>query len=110
MVTMFSTLLAHWLDTSNQTQARVARALGINPSVVSHWRAGRKLPSPDKLQAFLDYFKATDAQQISAWRLLAEADRARKAGAVGPRRQRQKAAQVPVSGTMAGLQAEGASA
>lgn len=61
------------------SQAALARRLNVDPSLISHWMAGRLIPSPSGLDAFLDLVQATADQRAEAWNLLAEADRARKA-------------------------------
>lgn len=44
-------LLAAWLDESGRKASWVADRLGVDPSLLSHWLAGRRVPSADHAAA-----------------------------------------------------------
>lgn len=61
----------------NMAVPALAEALGVHPATVYAWEAGTKLPDPMHLDAFLQIVKASDDQQLKAWRLLAATARER---------------------------------
>lgn len=56
---MLADRLKAWRESSGLTQTDVARYLGVRPSAVSHWEAGRTPPSTKHLARFVELIGIT---------------------------------------------------
>jgi HTH-type transcriptional regulator/antitoxin HigA len=50
-------VLDHLLESSGRTSAEIARALGISPTTLSNYRAGRRMLTVDSIRQLADYFR-----------------------------------------------------
>lgn len=53
---IFASNLARFLTVANQTQADLAKILGVSKSTVSSWSTGEKMPRMDKIEAMASHF------------------------------------------------------
>jgi transcriptional regulator with XRE-family HTH domain len=69
----FSQLLEHWMDKGGNTQAKLAKTVGVSPGIISQWRNGKRawnLVTLSKLAKCLSvdisYFFLADADRRTA--------------------------------------------